>query len=216
MTVNDLAKMIDHSLLHPTMTDEDLREGCQLAKAFDVASVCIKPYAVAQATQWLQGSDVLVGTVIGFPHGNSSIDIKVKETERACQDGAKEIDMVVNVGRVLSGEWDYVRNEIAEVLAMTHQYDASGLNACAVRGLYDFGRWAHAHVAIGLSQEFHRVIFQGEARGLVILDDMFRRRHLREHRFRLAALFRRIHSRKEGKGLARRFTAHSPERFAAA
>jgi deoxyribose-phosphate aldolase len=124
MTVKDLAKMIDHSLLHPTMTDDDLREGCRLAKAFDVASVCIKPYAVAEARRWLLGSDVQVGTVIGFPQGNSRVDVKVLETERACQDGATEIDMVVNIGRVLSGDWDYVRNEIAVILAMTHRYDA--------------------------------------------------------------------------------------------
>lgn len=124
MTVRTLAKMIDHSLLHPTMTDEDLREGCRLAKAFSVASVCIKPYAVAKATQWLLGSDVLVGTVIGFPQGNSRVDIKVMETERACQDGATEIDMVVNIGRVLSEDWEYVRNEIGAVLAMAHRYDA--------------------------------------------------------------------------------------------
>lgn len=124
MTVKDLAKMIDHSLLHPTMTDADLREGCRLAKAFDVASVCIKPYAVADARQWLAGSDVQVGTVIGFPQGNSRVDVKVMETERACQDGATEIDMVVNIGRVLGGDWDYVRNEISEVLAMTHRHGA--------------------------------------------------------------------------------------------
>ena len=93
--VQELAKMIDHSLLHPTLTDNELKAGCDLAKAYDVASVCIKPYAVQQAAKWLDSSDVLVGTVIGFPHGNSSVAIKVAETEQACQDGATEIDMVV-------------------------------------------------------------------------------------------------------------------------
>jgi deoxyribose-phosphate aldolase len=115
--VHALAKMIDHSLLHPTMTDRDLEEGCALAIRYDTASVCIKPYAVKQAAAWLRGSNVLVGTVIGFPHGNSTTGIKVAETRKACEDGAVEIDMVVNVGKVLSGEWEYVQQEIAAVNA---------------------------------------------------------------------------------------------------
>jgi deoxyribose-phosphate aldolase len=113
--LTELAKMIDHSLLHPTMTDQDLRQGCQLAKAYHTASVCIKPYAVTQAVQWLKGSDVLVCTVIGFPHGNSTTEIKVAETIQACRDGATEIDMVVNVGKVLGGDWLYVSEEIRQV-----------------------------------------------------------------------------------------------------
>ena len=91
--VTQLAKMIDHSLLHPTMTDEQLKKGCEIAKQYNVASVCIKPYAVKQAVEWLAGSEVMVGTVIGFPHGNSAVDIKVAETQKACQDGAVEIDI---------------------------------------------------------------------------------------------------------------------------
>ncbi len=113
--VHDLAKMIDHSLLHPTMTDTDLREGCALAIQYDTASVCIKPYAVKEAAQWLAGSSVLVGTVIGFPHGNSTTEIKVAECKKACEDGAVEIDMVVNIGKVLSREWAYVQAEIKAV-----------------------------------------------------------------------------------------------------
>jgi deoxyribose-phosphate aldolase len=111
----EIAKMIDHSLLQPTMTDEELRQGCELARHYDVASVCIKPYAVREAAEWLAGSDVLVGTVIGFPHGNSSIKTKVFETEQACRDGAVEIDMVVNVGKVLGEDWRYVKSEIYAV-----------------------------------------------------------------------------------------------------
>jgi deoxyribose-phosphate aldolase len=113
--VHDLAKMIDHSLLHPTMTDNDLREGCALAIEYDTASVCIKPYAVKDAAKWLSGSSVLVGTVIGFPHGNSTTEIKVAECKKACGDGAVEIDMVVNIGKVLSSEWDYVQAEIRAI-----------------------------------------------------------------------------------------------------
>ncbi len=115
VTVKELAKMIDQSLLHPTMTDAILKQECEVAKRYDVASVCIKPYAVKDAVQWLKGSAVLVGTVIGFPHGNSTIAIKVKETEQAIADGAKEIDMVVNIGKVLSEDWDYIRKEISAI-----------------------------------------------------------------------------------------------------
>ncbi len=122
--VHQLAKMIDHSLLHPTMSDEDLHDGCALAKEYNVASVCIKPYAVPLAVEALRGTDVLVGTVIGFPHGNSAIEIKVQETERAIQDGAIEIDMVVNIGKVLGEDWQYVEDEIAAVVAMTKKHDA--------------------------------------------------------------------------------------------
>ncbi|GAB4035077.1 deoxyribose-phosphate aldolase [Spirosoma gilvum] len=110
--IRELAKMIDHSILHPTLTDAELREGCELALKYDVASVCIKPYAVRMAAELLAGSDVLVGTVIGFPHGNSATSIKVAETEQACQDGAVEIDMVVNIGKVLGEDWQYVSDEI--------------------------------------------------------------------------------------------------------
>jgi deoxyribose-phosphate aldolase len=111
-TVRDISKMIDHSLLHPTMTDEDLKAGCDIALKYDAASVCIKPYAVKMAAEILRGSDVLVCTVIGFPHGNSTIAIKVAETRQACKDGATEIDMVVNIGKVLGEDWRYVKKEI--------------------------------------------------------------------------------------------------------
>jgi len=119
--VTQLAKMIDHSLLHPTMTDEQLKNGCEIAKKYNVASVCIKPYAVKQAVEWLRGSNVLVGTVIGFPHGNSTIEIKVAETQKACDDGAVEIDMVVNIGKVLGEDWEYVEQEIRAILKAAHE-----------------------------------------------------------------------------------------------
>ena len=119
ITVKELAKMIDHSLLHPTMTDDILKQECEVAKKYDVASVCIKPYAVKNAVEWLKESNVVVGTVIGFPHGNSTIDIKVKETEQAIADGAKEIDMVVNIGKVLGEDWDYIEKEISAINGAT-------------------------------------------------------------------------------------------------
>jgi deoxyribose-phosphate aldolase len=122
--VNELAKMIDHSLLHPTMTDEDLRKGCEIAKEYQVASVCIKPYAIPLAVKLLEDSEVLVGTVIGFPQGNSTIDIKVAETVSACKDGATEIDMVVNIGKVLQQDWEYVETEIQAICEATHAHGA--------------------------------------------------------------------------------------------
>ncbi|HEX3719459.1 MAG TPA: deoxyribose-phosphate aldolase [Verrucomicrobiae bacterium] len=123
-TYEQLAKMLDHSLLHPTMTDRDLEEGCKLAAKYGVASVCIKSYFVKRATEILKGTGVLVGCVIGFPHGNSVTEAKRYETELACKEGAVEIDMVINVGKALSGEWDYVENDIRAVCDEAHKRGA--------------------------------------------------------------------------------------------
>ncbi len=123
-TYAQLAKMIDHSLLHPTMTDQELDEGCKLAAQYGVASVCIKPYAVRRAAELLRGSGVLVGAVIGFPHGNSGTESKRYETELACRDGAAEIDMVINIGKALGGDWDYVEREVRAVGAEAHRHGA--------------------------------------------------------------------------------------------
>ena len=123
-TYSDLAKMIDHSLHHPTMTDADLEAGCKLAAKYQVASVCIKPYAVKQAVEWLAGSGVLVGCVIGFPHGNSATESKRYETRLACKDGAAEIDMVVNLGKALSGDWGYVEADVKAVCDEAHSHGA--------------------------------------------------------------------------------------------
>lgn len=111
-TLKSLSKMIDHSLLHPTMTDKDMEKGCELALKYDTASVCIKPYAVPLAKEILKGSDVKTGTVIGFPHGNSTTVIKMAEAEQACRDGAVEVDMVINIGKALGDDWEYVSDEI--------------------------------------------------------------------------------------------------------
>jgi deoxyribose-phosphate aldolase len=118
--VRDLAKMIDHSILQPTHTDEDLLKQCEIALKYDVASVCVKPYAVKKAVEKLKGSTVKVGCVIGFPHGNSSTKVKIFEAEQACKEGAVEIDMVINIGKALGGDWDYVENEIKGVADICH------------------------------------------------------------------------------------------------
>jgi deoxyribose-phosphate aldolase len=113
--IKEIAKMIDHSLLHPTMTDEALERECDVALKYDVATVCIKPYAVPLAAERLRGSDVKVCSVAGFPHGNSHTETIVSEAVRACREGALEIDMVSNTGKVLGGDWDYIGNEIRAV-----------------------------------------------------------------------------------------------------
>lgn len=118
--LREISKMIDHSILHPTMTDEILRKECEVAKKYDVASVCVKPYMVAKAVEYLKDTNVLVGCVIGFPAGNSKVEVKVFETIEACKDGAVEIDMVINIGKALQGDWEYVENEIRLVTDACH------------------------------------------------------------------------------------------------
>lgn len=119
-TLADLAKMFDHSLLQPQLTDADLERGLALARELNVASVCIKPYAVKLAAKLLAGSTVQASTTIGFPHGGHVTKIKVAESEIALADGATELDMVVNIGKVLSGEWNYVAHDIAAVVEVAH------------------------------------------------------------------------------------------------
>ena len=115
IALTTLAKMIDHSLLHPTMTDADILAGCALAKKYDVATVCVKPYAVEMSYKALEGTNVGICSVIGFPHGNNSIAIKVAETLQAIREGATEIDMVINIGKALGGDWTYVAADITAV-----------------------------------------------------------------------------------------------------
>jgi deoxyribose-phosphate aldolase len=119
-TVRDIAKMIDHSLLRPTMTVTELEQGICLARQYDVASVCILPYYLKRCAELLAGSDVLPSTTIGFPHGGHTTAIKLAEARQALDDGGVELDMVVNLSKVLSADWDYVRDDIAAVVELTH------------------------------------------------------------------------------------------------
>ena len=119
----DISKMIDHSLLNPTMTVDDLEAGITLALAYDVASVCIMPYYMKLCTERLAGSTVQPSTTIGFPHGGHTSAIKVAEARQAVEDGCQELDMVVNISKVLSGDWDYVREDIRGVIDVAHQAD---------------------------------------------------------------------------------------------
>ncbi len=123
-TYLDIAKMIDHSLLNPVLTDADLEKGCAIAREYDVASVCIKPYYLRRCAELLQGTTVAPSTVIGFPHGGNTTSIKLAETEQALADGGTELDMVVNIGKVLGGDWDFVRRDIRAVVERSHQAGA--------------------------------------------------------------------------------------------
>jgi deoxyribose-phosphate aldolase len=119
-TYDDIAKMIDHSLLNPTLTANDLDCGIRLALDYNTASVCILPYALKRCAEALAGSTVKASTTIGFPHGGHTTAIKAAEARQALADGGEELDMVVNISKVLSGDWDYVRADIGAVVETTH------------------------------------------------------------------------------------------------
>ncbi|CAK96240.1 uncharacterized protein An02g00250 [Aspergillus niger] len=141
VTLPQLAKMIDHSLLHPTMTDADIIAGLKIARDNHVATACVKPYAIPLAKKELAGSDVLVCPVIGFPHGNSTTEIKVLEATAAAKAGGAEIDMVVNVGKVLGEEWDYVAEEIRQI------NDAVVANGAILKVIFENDYLRSEHIA---------------------------------------------------------------------
>jgi len=120
ITVKDIAKMIDHSLLQPHMTPTQVKEGCEIAKQYDCASVCVKPSDVDLAKSILDGTDVKVSTVIGFPHGAHLTATKVFEVGEAIKGGCVELDMVLNIGRLIDGDTEYVKNDIKAVVDLAH------------------------------------------------------------------------------------------------
>lgn len=121
LNYRDYSKMIDHSLLIPTMDERQLEEGCQLAVAYDVASVCIMPYYLKRCCEILKGSTVQPSTTIGFPHGGHTTAAKKFEAELAIEDGCQELDMVVNISQVLSERWNYVTEDIRAVIDVAHR-----------------------------------------------------------------------------------------------
>src|SRR5688500_8008731 len=123
ITYEQLAKVIDHSLLRPELTEADVLAGCELAARYHVATVCVKPCDVKLAKEALKDSDVLVSTVVGFPHGSNLTAIKVAEAEKAMDDGALELDMVLNIGQLRSGKHDFVREDIKAVCDAAHARD---------------------------------------------------------------------------------------------
>jgi deoxyribose-phosphate aldolase len=124
LSYEDVAQTIDHSLLKPELDDSFVEDGCRLAARYEVASVCVRPVDVARARSILEGSKVAVGTVVGFPHGNSTTATKVAEARRAIEDGATELDMVINIGALKSGRDEDVRDDVAAVVDVAHQAGA--------------------------------------------------------------------------------------------
>jgi len=120
ITYEQLAKVIDHSLLRPELTEADVIAGCELAHQYHVATVCVKPIHVKLAAEVLKDSDVIVSTVVGFPHGSNRTEVKVLEAELAMGDGAQELDMVLNIGQLRSGKFDFVRQDIKAVCEAAH------------------------------------------------------------------------------------------------
>jgi len=120
LTERQIAKTIDHSLLRPELDDAFVVEGCRLAAEYDVASVCVRPVDVRRAAAILAGTDVKVGTVVGFPHGASTTATKVFEARRALDDGAVELDMVIDIGALKSGRDGDVQADIAAVVDVGH------------------------------------------------------------------------------------------------
>ena len=124
ITPHDIAKMLDHSTLQPFLTEEDIRKGCELALKYDCASVCARPCDVPILAEMLKGSDVKVCTVIGFPHGSHETAIKVAEAKLALEEGCQELDMVLNIGKMIHGDCDYVKEEIRQIAALAHENNA--------------------------------------------------------------------------------------------
>jgi deoxyribose-phosphate aldolase len=121
ITYEQLAKTIDHSLLRPELTEAEVIAGCELARRYHVASVCVKPCHVKLAVELLRNSDVAVGTVVGFPHGSQTTAVKAFEARDAIANGAVELDMVLNIGELRSGHADYVREDIRAVVQVARE-----------------------------------------------------------------------------------------------
>lgn len=119
--VGAVARLIDHSLLHPALTEAEMEAGCREAAEWGVASVCVKPFFVGRARQLLEGSPVHAGTTVGFPHGGHAIAAKVTEARIALSEGAQELDMVINIGAAKSHHWSYLEEEIGAVVAAGHE-----------------------------------------------------------------------------------------------
>ncbi len=120
-----VAKMVDHSLLHPSMTDDEFEAECKIALEYNVGAVCVKPYHVKRAAELMAGTDINVAAVIAFPHGNSTTEIKLAEEKQVLEDGANEVDFVVNIGKVVGGDWAYVDAEIHKIVELAKSYGAA-------------------------------------------------------------------------------------------
>lgn len=125
ISYNEIASMIDHSLLKPFLTDAEITEGCKLADRYRVASVCVRPSDVGLAGKLLKGSPVKVSTVIGFPHGTTTSLVKLEESKEAIANGAVELDVVLNIGKMKSGDYSYVKEDLRPVIEFAHAHSVS-------------------------------------------------------------------------------------------
>ncbi len=173
-TSEQIAKMIDHSLLNPALTVGELEAGCQLAVRYNVASVCIMPYYVARCTELLSGTAVLPSTTIGFPHGGPHTAVKLAEAEQAMKDGATELDMVINISQARSRNWNYVSGEIRELTDQCHaggakikvifenayQDEAAKIHLCEICGEagVDWVKTSTGYAATGATMEDLRLM----------------------------------------------------------
>jgi deoxyribose-phosphate aldolase len=181
ITLQQLAKTIDHSLLRPELTEAEVIAGCELARKYDVASVCVKPCHVRLATRLLDGADVKVGTVISFPHGNSSTAIKVAEARQALGDGAVELDMVINIGELRSGHEEYVQNEIKAVVDVAHAAGAIVKVIFENAYLTDEQKITACHLSEGAGADFVKTSTGFAPTGATLEDIRLMRRSVSPH-----------------------------------
>src|SRR6266481_2052612 len=177
----DIAKMIDHSLLNPVLTDRELEAGCRLAVEYDVASACVKPYFLKRCAELLAGSAVAASTVIGFPHGGHRTAVKVAEAEEALRDGGTELDMVINIGKALSEDWDYVRQDIQAVVDVTHA--GGGLVKVIFENCYlqDFHKIKLCEICAEVGADFVKTSTGYGTGGATIADLKLMRKHSPTH-----------------------------------
>lgn len=124
LSLTDIAKMIDHSLLRPDIDSAELADGFEMARKYHVATVCVRPYDVERAVEAMADSDVRVSSTVGFPHGANTVEIKVREAEALMDLGVKDLDMVLPIGPMKSADFDYVKRDIAAVVAAGHARSA--------------------------------------------------------------------------------------------
>jgi deoxyribose-phosphate aldolase len=212
-TYKKIAKMIDYALLNPTMTDVEMEEACRLAAKYDVAAVCVKPYFLKRCVELLDGTTVKPTTAIGFPNGSQTTAAKAAESREALRDGALELDMVVNIGKVLSGDWDFVREDIAAVVRTAHE------NAALAKVIFENCYLTNEHkialcqICAELNADFAKTSTGFGTAGATIDDIKLMRAHLpRDVRLKAAGGIRTLDSLLEfrGLGVARIGTSATP------
>lgn len=180
LTPHDIAKMLDHSTLQPFLTDEDIRKGCELALRYDTASVCARPCDMPLVASLLRGSDVKVCTVIGFPHGTHRTAIKVAEAKQALADGCTELDMVINIGKLLGGDEDYVRDEIRQIVQVAHEAGALVKVILETYYLTDAQKVTACHLSEEAGADFVKTSTGYGTKGCTIQDLQLMRRSVSE------------------------------------